>query len=100
MACPYFSSASGSSQIRSLPYRRLTRLEANPYQLRVNGLESIGLEKKGTTLWTIPLNQIEQWSFVEKGPWMICTFKSKKEIFLPYFTRRSYDELMHWLSAS
>lgn len=98
-----------------LPYRRLTRLELNPYKI-VIASETEFTFFKGIPLFTIPFAAIDTISFYDgKKDYGIC-IKLKNtptekvivhtsstclkvfqrngcDLFFPYFTRRSFDEL-------
>lgn len=104
-----------------IPYRRLSQLELSPYELHFNG-KTLIFFKKGDALFEIDIHSIESLEYVEKNQiygWKIRlkrpienkirvvapraqfeTFYSRYlqkiedcDLFLPYFSKRSFDEL-------
>ena len=101
------------------PYRQLSSLTQQPDMLRITRLNRIELYSKGTKLLTLPLDEIKQMYFVENANiYGIGIFLKSKEsltleihnikfdkmqkkylryaeadIFLPYFSSRSFQEL-------
>jgi len=94
-----------------LPYRRMKRLETNPYTLTIDH-EWLHLAAKGRAIYSIPRESIEGIDFVEqreiygmgislKKPIpkkVIVHVKLRKyggyDLFLPYFSRRAYEQLL------
>lgn len=104
-----------------IPYRRLTRRERYPDELIVDGSNTIHFNIRGEPTFSIPLQNMERYSYLEKGRlyglgiWLKQPEKDKIEIhnskfdlekykltsqkqyecdiFLPFFTQRSYNIL-------
>jgi hypothetical protein len=108
-----------------LPYRRLRRLEMQPYQLKVDNGHFLHFLSKGRLILSIPLCAIEKTLYIEKEhlygigivlkhppPERVVVHdpsfqmvkyqrKSQKrygcDLFIPYFSRRSYSDLVEVL---
>lgn len=82
-----------------IPYRRLQRLEIKPDQLIL--LEKGLIYKKaGDQEWQFSFDSIQSVDFVD-NPWrygILLRIENQWDVFLPYFTRRSYDELRNHLT--
>lgn len=82
-----------------IPYRRLQRLELNPDQLVI--LEKGLIYKRaGVQEWQLPFDSIQSIDYVD-NPWrygILLHVENSWDIFLPYFTRRSYEELLRNLT--
>lgn len=108
-----------------IPYRRLRSLEENPYRITLDGESSMTFISKGKPLFTVPRQAIGEMGYIEeentygialhlKSPlpeklqienatFDLAEFRerSKKEhacdLFIPYFSQRSYSTLNEWL---
>jgi hypothetical protein len=104
-----------------LPYRRLTILAGRPDMLKVIGLDSLEFYSKGHKILTIPFKGIKKITYFKNNQFygiglvlepserefIVCPLelngKQKKyrqylnsDIFLPYFSRRSFEEFEDW----
>jgi hypothetical protein len=110
-----------------LPHRKLLLLETSPNEIHINSVLILIFKVKGTTLFSVPCVSLTKMSYIEKGSdygiafWfsnssfknvLIYSHKvklddlqseSKKkygcDIFLPYFSKRSYTEMVEFLIA-
>ena len=108
-----------------IPYRRLRSLEENPYRLILVGETALTFTSKGKPLFTTPRKSIEEIRYFEKentygiALWLKSPLpeklqvenesfdlngfreRSKKvhgcDLFLPYFSQRSFTTLEDWL---
>lgn len=98
-----------------LPYRRLTKLEKEPHEIWIIEDSSVCFRSRGKNIVSIPLNMIKkvehldegreygialsmQPSFLDGRELQQISKKSKGcDLFLPYFTKRSFDELQNHL---
>lgn len=82
-----------------IPYRRLQKLELNPDQLVI--LEKGLIYKRaGVQEWQLPFDSIQSIDYVD-NPWrygILLHIENRWDIFLPYFTKRSYEELLRNLT--
>lgn len=102
-----------------LPYRRLRNLELNPYSLMIEEGRWLHFSAKGELLFSLPLSDIRRYAYIEKGNdygiglWLKNPLSEKIaihsknfdfekyrkrslrhqncEIFLPYFSKRSFQ---------
>ena len=107
-----------------LPYRRLTQLQLNPNQLLLTDSLNLTFYAKKKKIFTLPFKCIQRLAYIEQGKnygiaiWLSSFEDSsikihyssrliqelKKlgikhgnaDLFLPYFTKRSYQELLDW----
>lgn len=107
-----------------LPYRRLSRLQLNPHELRLIDSDHIGYFFKGNPLLTLPLTSIDKMEFINRktlygiAVWLkpppyppVVVHQGRKEInrlrkqgrqlakadlFFPYFTQRAHRDLIEW----
>lgn len=95
---PIFLIGMGLITIGLLPYRRLKRLELNPHKLIIRPSESVQLLIKGKTVLVIPWNEIAKIEYEdhETNYGIRFFFKSSENIpiFIPFFSRRSYQTLL------
>ena len=103
-----------------LPYRRLSRLQLKPNELVLDHFHQLTFYSKGQAILTFPLQSIVQANYIDHPQqygiaiWMkdsIVVHLPKEvkklqrqgqqiaqaNLFLPYFNRHAYDELMEWL---
>lgn len=77
-----------------IPYRRLQKLEVNPDQLVI--LEKGLIYKRaGVQEWQLPFDSIQSADYID-NPWrygILLHVENSWDIFLPYFTKRAYEEL-------
>lgn len=98
------------------PYRRLAKLEVNPYVLQIDS-EKLSLNKENRPLFSLFLKHISSLEYIEKKNIYGIAFKIKRpieesvqifdarfiaqalkegieaDLFLPYFSKRSFEEL-------
>ncbi|NGX61748.1 MAG: hypothetical protein K940chlam9_01237 [Chlamydiae bacterium] len=108
-----------------LPYRRLTRIQLKPHEFHYDG-QSLHYYEQGKPQLRIPQNSIESLSYVEKDELYGLLIKLKRpfqekiailnnrfdlesfltksaekfpegDLFLPYFSERSFKEAASWL---
>lgn len=83
-----------------IPYRKLSRLAAKPNQILVSK-DHLEYYSGGILKMSLLLQTIEKWDFIQQGTMygIRIEIKSKsndlekEEIFLPYFSKRSFNEL-------
>lgn len=105
------------------PYRRLSRLQLKPNQLVLTDVNHLNFYSKGTRILTLPLQSVNQMSYVDDPTFygIAVWFKpipispivmyeltevnklrqygqkmGGADLFFPYFNQRSYEELMTW----
>lgn len=103
-----------------LPYRRLTYLAAKPNQIRITSEPSFQFISRGHMIFNLPINTIKKLIYVKDqknygiGIQLMPDFKKQLkgknlylspspqnpslDLFLPYFSQRSFDELREYLS--
>lgn len=109
-----------------LPYRRLSRLQLSPDELRLTDSDHVDYYSKKRPLLTLPLQSIDKMEFIHKknqygiAVWLkppphprVVVHQGKKEIdtlrkkgkqlagadlFFPYFNQRAYQEFIDWPS--
>lgn len=95
-----FLVAIGLIALGLIPYRRLNRLENNPYELRVDN-QAITLLHQGNKLFAYPIDAISRVGYYKRDDlygikiWLKEGLEKKHygaDIFLPYFSERSYKE--------
>lgn len=107
---PLFLVSMGFITAGMLPYRRLKQLEMNPYSLTTEG-EWLHLSKKGVPLLSLKWADVQEIKWIEQGRKYGIGFILKQQanvvtynhyaiqklkgcdIFLPYFSERSYQIL-------
>lgn len=96
-----------------LPYRRLTRLASNPDKMVFS--DHVLYYRKNRCVLDLPSQAIEKMEYFENGDvygigvWLKPEFKAQdthtqqraknkfqSDLFFPYFSRRSFEELQHW----
>lgn len=78
-----------------IPYLKLRRLEIRPYILEVDEM-ALRFIVNGKIVHAVSRKNIEALSFIETKKWYgICVrlHEGQKELFLPYFSRRSFERL-------
>lgn len=104
-----------------LPYRKLSKLEMNPSLLKITSHQNLEYYIKGRKSLIIPLSSIRKTGFFETHRyygiclWLTAPIPQKNaafdivkyqalsrkgykcDLYLPYFTKRSYDELTNQL---
>lgn len=81
-----------------LPYRKLSRLQLNPDQIKVFDQDHLLYIKKGTPLLSIPCEAISNIDYLEEKDRYGIVLHAGTALFLPYFSRRSYQELQTYLN--
>ncbi|WP_068468499.1 hypothetical protein [Candidatus Protochlamydia phocaeensis] len=106
-----------------LPYRRLSLLQTHPNELQAVGLDYLTFHVKGQKIVTIPFSAIDHFRYSEDARryglafWLKPHSKEKvliyskkgfaklrkppakaqgADLFFPYFSQRSYEELRKW----
>jgi hypothetical protein len=118
---PILLIAGGLMTIGMLPYRKLTQLEKNPYEIIAPDEKSIHFAKNGKALFIIPVESVERTAFLDRGDmygiriWLKRPIPQKMivqdpkfnmekfqkdslkkfncDLFLPYFSAHSYASL-------
>lgn len=119
---PIFFGSLGMIAVGMLPFKRLTFLENNPNKLTINDNDGFIYSHKGKKTLTIPISAIDNISYYEKNSMYGVALSLKKdledkivvhnqsfdfarysnyskkhyqcELFLPYFSRRAFKELL------
>lgn len=103
-----------------LPYRKLTRLENKPHEIIVTDLEELYFSMQGTLIFKVALDKIEELAYLDDdvrygiGLWIKepsknlvilhpsldlnsylkdCQKRYFCDLYCPYFSKRSYQEL-------
>ncbi len=77
-----------------IPYRRLQKLEIKPNELELLD-HGLAYRKNGKVEWILPYSSITDLDYVE-DPWRYgirLKVEERWALFLPYFTRRSFESL-------
>lgn len=77
-----------------IPYRKLQRLEVKPNELVISK-HGLIYYKGGELQWKLPFSSIHRFSFQETA-WsygIVLDVEGRFDLFLPYFTRRSFQIL-------
>ena len=110
-----------------LPYKRLKRLEEHPYVLTIDGMQWLHFSAKGKPLFSIPICSIDHIDYIDKGnmygigvflktplskklvvqdrSFNLAEFRKRSlavhqcELFLSYFSRRSFATLQEHLNS-
>jgi hypothetical protein len=117
---PIILLAGGLIAVGFIPYRTLTKREHKPDELIIEGDYALHFNAQGEPTFTIPLSNVERYSYLEKGNlygiglWLkepngkvevhneqfdLDKFQQNSQkkyecdLFLPYFTQRSYNIL-------
>lgn len=121
---PLFLAGMGLITWGLVPYRKLRKLEDNPYKIVISGEDAIQFSAKGKALFTVPREAIEQAAYCEnetaygiaiylKSPlpkkltvddagFNMADFRERSlkehgcDLFLPYFSNRSFSTLEEW----
>lgn len=73
-----------------IPYRKLKKLEANPYTLHLTEDNLILVTKKTSV---IPLDAIQKFEYIDGLPSGILIFLKERTYFAPYFSKRTFYDL-------
>jgi len=78
-----------------VPYKKLSRLQTNPYHLRIEEEKLILLSPKLIPLQTLPIDTMQEISHTTHNHIYGITIilKDGEKHFFPYFSKRSFDEL-------
>lgn len=115
----------GLITVGMLPYRKLTRLQVNPRELRLTSEGEVLYLSKGQKLLMLPLKSIDQLEYIENGnhygiavrfksplPQPVVVHQQSKEVaalrklgqaiaqaplYFPYFSKHAYQELKDWI---
>ena len=92
---PLFIMGGGAITFGLLPYRKLCRLEMNPYEILVDD-QHFKLVRRGKVQLCIPNEDIDnfKWNSSNTKYGITIVLKNKKELFLPYFTKRGTTALI------
>lgn len=80
-----------------IPYRKLKKLENNPYTIHLTETHLILRTKKSTA---ISLNEIEKMEYVDGMPFGILITTKERTLFAPYFSKRTFTDLTELDRAS
>ncbi|WP_148300653.1 cell division protein CrgA [Candidatus Protochlamydia sp. R18] len=108
-----------------VPYKKLISIQQKPHELRLSETDQIDYYLKGKKVLGLPISSIKQIEYYNKdqdfgiivrlkvplaNPFIIYSHSfslvnfqkksflvEKADIFFPYFTQRSFDELQTWL---
>lgn len=115
---PIFLFGIGLIIIGLLPYRRIARIESKPSTLTVDNLEALEFSSGGKLKFSLPLEIVSKIAYLaspknyglgiwlkdhalEKVIFFEPSFKVRTDygadIFLPYFSQRSTNELNDWI---
>ena len=118
---PLFCLSLGMIAVGLLPYRKLRRLEMNPYEILIEDDQWWHFVAKGVCLFSIPINSVEKTEYLDEanqygikvflkkpikeqikvhardfdmGGFIATSRKRQKcDLFLPYFSARAYNSL-------
>lgn len=92
---PLFIGASVIITFGLLPYRRLKKLEMQPYELIDNGV-TLKLVKGNKILWEYPLNTIKKITYRDSPTkyGLDIRLTNGQNIFAPYFTERAKKNIV------
>ncbi len=93
---PLFLVAIGFITCGMLPYRRLKRLESDPYVIKIEG-NSLSLLRGGKTLFHVNIPEILEVLYVEEGSRygmeLVLKGSPHKKVFIPYFSSASCRQI-------
>lgn len=123
---PLFLAGMGLIALGLIPYRKLKALEENPYRIILEGTSALKFTSKGKPLFTLPRVSIKQIGYteeektygiaitlksplpeklrIEKEGFDLAGFRDRSlkqhncDLFLPYFSRRSFDVVNEWIN--
>lgn len=80
-----------------IPYRKLKKLENNPYTLHLTESHLILQTKKR---YILPLKEIQKIEYIEGLPFGILITTKERTLFAPYFSKRTFTDLTELDRAS